>query len=380
MRGWDSEKVYFSGDLFYSALLRDIESARATIEFETYIFTIDKIGERVLEALARAAARGVSVRLLIDGVGSYTWTLADLETWRARKLLIRVFHPLPWQTHRTWIWEFLKQRWFSTSRSWMNRRNHRKVTILDGKVAYLGGMNICANHSTECSGLNAWRDTMVRVEGARGVRTLRQAFEMAWRMPRKKKFWRRLRRRAQKVAGFGLVRLNYSRRARLRFHRELFRRLVRAQKRIWITTPYFVPPPSIYRALRVAAWSGVDVRILVPAKNDVWFMKIVGRAYYGALQASGARIFEYEPSILHAKTTIIDDWVTVGSANYNHRSFLHDLEVEVRLVSPEATLTLERQFLADQHESREVLPWRWRRRMFWMRITERLMLRFRYWI
>ena len=379
MRRWDKEEVFFSGDAYYAALLYDIELARRSVRIEVYILQIDRVGKRLLAALERAVERGVRVRLLIDGVGSYAWTWEELEIMRTRGVTVRVYHPLPWQTHRAWFLALLSRRWFHTFQGWVNRRNHRKTILIDDNVAYVGGMNFCESQSVEFLGSAAWRDTMVRLEGG-GVYTLRQAFELAWQTARRHKFWRRIRRRVKKIAGFALVRLNYSRDARWRFERELLRRIERARRRIWIPTPYLVPPPRIFRALRVAAWMGADVRILVPEKCDVRFMKFVGETYYSGLISAGVRIFEYRPAILHAKTTLIDDWITVGSANFNHRSFLHDLEVEVRLTNPSAILALERQFLSDIHESREVLPWGWRRRMFIWRITERIMLRFRYWI
>src|SRR3989344_4699959 len=324
MQRWDKEQVYFSGDAYYAALLRDIEGAQRSVEIEAYTFNIDGVGKRILAALERAAKRGVRVRLLIDGVGSYAWSWDELEILRARGVALRVSHPMPWHPHRAWFLALLRRRWFHTFHGWVNRRNHRKTSLVDEHVAYAGGMNFCEYQSEEFRGQEAWRDTMVRVEGA-GVSSLRDAFEHAWQSTRQPRFWAgRMRQRVKRIRKFGLVRLNHSRDARLSFERELLRGIRRAKNRIWITTPYLVPPPRIFRALRVAAWMGVDVRILVPAKNDMWFMKIVGEAFYGGLIAAGVRIFEYRPAILHAKTTMLDDWVTVGSANFNHRSFLHD--------------------------------------------------------
>jgi cardiolipin synthase len=152
-----------------------------------------------------------------------------------------------------------------------------------------------------------------------------------------------------------------------------------ANRRIWITTPYFVPPPKMLHLLRKMAWSGVDVRLIVPKKSDIWFMTWVSRAFYFSMLRAGVRVFEYEPRVLHAKTMIVDDWFLVGSANFNHRSFLHDLEVEVRVAESSSRAVLVSQFEIDQAFSSEVLPTTWARRMFIPRIVGWFFTRFRYW-
>jgi cardiolipin synthase len=269
----------------------------------------------------------------------------------------------------------------------LNRRNHRKVAVIDNRIAFVGGMNICESHSEVYSGIQAWRDTMLELEGP-AILALLEAFESAWAAPIheifnikiKKNFLQQKEdRRRREIAWLNWVRRNHSRRLRAHARHYLLRRFVMANRRIWITTPYFVPPPKMLHLLRKMAWSGVDVRLIVPKKSDIWFMTWVSRAFYFSMLRAGVRVFEYEPRVLHAKTMIVDDWFLVGSANFNHRSFLHDLEVEVRVAESSSRAVLVSQFEIDQAFSSEVLPTTWARRMFIPRIVGWFFTRFRYW-
>jgi cardiolipin synthase len=151
-------------------------------------------------------------------------------------------------------------------------------------------------------------------------------------------------------------------------------RLVGAQRRIWIETAYFVPDGSLVRALRAAAEGGVDVRIVVPAVSDIFFIPWVTSAFHVGLLRAGVRIFEYTGSMMHAKTMLIDDWGLVGSSNLNHRSLFHDLEADVVLASEEASCSLEQQFERDCSGSREVALDTWHERSWIERALGRLLL------
>jgi cardiolipin synthase len=163
-------------------------------------------------------------------------------------------------------------------------------------------------------------------------------------------------------------------------YRELLRKIAASRERIWITNGYFLPRPGLLRRLRAAARRGVDVRILLPRTSDVFFMPWASAMYYRSLIRAGIRVFEYLPGVLHAKTLIVDDWMTVGSSNFDYRSFLHNLEVDVVLRSEVARAHLLRQFRKDLRVSREVVYADCARRPLWQQLLGRLCLRFQYWI
>ena len=373
-RGWDQLVVYHQGDPFFSSLVEAINSAKRSVDMEVYIFVLDIVGERVLAALKAARARGVRVRLAVDGIGSSTTGAALRERAAASQILFKIYHELPWE------------RWWRGARAGvgrkrvrdllrrLNTRNHRKMCIIDGTRAFVGSMNVAECHLASLVGDAAWRDTGVMIEGP-DVRVLVDTFEEVWAGT-----WRRLRRRLKRhhVHTSELIRLNVRRKQRRQNFVDLLVRVVGARQRVWITNAYFVPDGSIIRALSVAAQSGVDVRILVPRFSDVVFMPWVAAAFHFGLLKAGVRVFEYNRSILHAKTMLIDEWALVGSSNLNHRSLLHDLEADIVLDSESARLNLESQFITDCKNAAEITLDNWRARPFLERILGRILLGVRY--
>jgi cardiolipin synthase len=229
----------------------------------------------------------------------------------------------------------------------INRRDHRKLVLVDRWVTFTGSHNICDQQWRGRDDQLPWRDTSVRLEGG-PVMQLVDAFERAWQpVPGRElsQLGRPLRRDRRSSP---LIRLSTTIGHRRRHSRQLLARLREARNRIWITTAYFVPPPGLMRALRRAARRGVDVRILVPAQSDVVFMPWVAATFYRPLVNAGALVWEYSAARpLHAKSLIVDDWFTVGSTNLNHRSFIHDLELDVVLSRKESHAALERIFAQD---------------------------------
>lgn len=367
---WKKEEVFHDGDSFFERLCQELSQARETVEFESYIFENDELGRRIVESLADAARRGVRVRVLIDGVGAPwfkpTFSFA-LQNAGAR---VKVYHPIPWLVPSRRTLKLFQKA---------NRRNHRKVCIIDHQAAYVGGMNISAWHLKSVHPQNAWRDSGARVEGADVVELI-HAFDTAWGKKRRRGWWKWYRRMRKQRQGQELVQLNNTLIRRKRYYRELLRRVFEAERRIWITSAYFVPMGSLIRGLRYAAMRGVDVRLLLPGKSDIFFMRWAGAAYYHFLLKAGVRVYEYLPAVLHAKTMLIDDWAKVGSSNLNHRSLIHDLEVDVVLTSPESRRSLEEQFLKDLAQSGEITHQRWARRPWYARLASRAVLLMRYWI
>ncbi len=373
------ETIFTNGSEYFHHLIADIHQAKHSIDLETYIFNNDIIGRRVIEALIKAAERGVIIRVLVDGCGTPQWgaTMAPhLENAGAKS---KVFHPFPWQV---WNWSrsvvklpslvkgiylFLK----------VNSRNHRKVCIIDNKIAYTGSLNIDKSHLTYNEGGDDWRDTGIRLLNA-NLKDLTAAFNSAWTHQTIKE---RIRNIFSDVKANPAVRLNYNRHRRRILYKNLLRRIDHCKQRVWITNAYFVPDNFLLKRLKDAAIRGIDVRILLPRKSDHFIMPWASSTFYANLLKSGIRIFEYLPSVLHAKTLIIDNWMLIGSSNLNQRSLLHDLEADVHVEQNESKQILADQFLSDLNQTAEIsLKNWWHKRPWYQRFFGRLFLYMKYWV
>lgn len=356
---WKSEKLYFDGDSYFESLLCAIEQAKRSIELESYTFELDPVGASVLDALVRASRRGVAVRLMVDGFGSLRTVDAIRQRLRGSRVRFHVYHPVrgPGRAHLA--------DWLAR----LNRRNHRKVCIVDSSCAWAGSFNVSKVHCAKGGGQIPWRDTGVQVEG-REVRFLRRAFERAWDR----------RRRRPRPGGSALLRLNHRRHERRANFEEFVRRIAGARKRVWLTTPYFVPSRKLVQALVLASVAGADVRLLIPDHSDVPGMPSVAAAFFERLLPAGVSVHLYRPAILHAKISIIDDWASVGSSNLNHRSLLHDLEADVVLCRPSSLHALERSFAIDLKHSARIDPKRAGGHSALERSIGYLGLRLRYWL
>lgn len=375
LKRWKFVTVFHDGDAFFDALEEEIHGATHSVLLESYIFANDTVGRRILKALAQAARRGVAVRVIIDGLGSSSWKEAIRAQALEAGILLKVFHELPWYNwwRRT---EPRRSRRHTMTQLFqrLNTRNHRKVCVIDHKRAFVGSMNIIDYHLRSLVGMAGWRDTGVLVQGAE-VSILVDSFNDLWRKKRN-----RLGRRRGKDTdpAQDLIRLNVRHSQRRENYLDLLVRIVGSQRRVWIENAYFVPDGSLLRVLRVAAESGVDVRIVVPAFSDVVFIPWVASAFHLGLLKAGVRVFEYTKTVLHAKTMLIDDWGLVGSSNLNHRSLLHDLEVDAVIAEPSACETLQDQFEIDCRDSIEVTLENWRKRPWIERIIGRLLLAIRH--
>lgn len=367
------EKIYTDAQTYFTELIEDIRLARHSVDMEVYIFERDQVGQQVLRALCDAASRGVAVRLLVDGIGSPRDIGGALMQLHEAGGEGRIFHPLPW---RFWHWALAATRVSPPAKFWyllglMNRRNHRKTTVIDGETVWLGSFNISLNHLPDKDGGRGWHDVAVRMNTV-NADELKQAFDMAWHPP-------------AKIGGTpatisGQFRLNYTRHLRRMHYKGMLRHLGQAHHRIWITNAYFLPEAKLMRALRIAARRGVDVRMLLPARSDVFFMPWASARFYVHLLNDGVRIFEYEAGVLHAKTLVMDHWVTVGSSNLNQRSLHHDLEVDAVLYEKQAVQKIERLFLHNQMSAQEIVKGAPIHHRWWQRLFGRLALLLRYWM
>ncbi|MFT3741970.1 MAG: phospholipase D-like domain-containing protein [Gammaproteobacteria bacterium] len=372
------ERVFLKGDDYFSQLLVDIASAQHTIFFEAYIFEADALGEKIADALSQAARRGVKVQVLVDGVGSPHWGNALTQQLESHGVETRVFHPFPWQLAH---WQRMQMKVSFLFRmgylfAQINSRNHRKTCLIDEQIVYVGSANIHHHHLSLAQGGAGWRDTVVRLVGV-PVDDLIFAQMTAWNHVSIPEHLYKLFGRPNVNA---VIRLNYSRHRRRIFYKNLLRRLAKCRHRVWITNAYFVPDNRLLKNLRDLAQTGVDVRIILPHKSDILMMPWASAIFYQSLLKAGVRIFEYTPAMLHAKSLIIDHWFLVGSSNLNHRSLLHDLEVDASLKSRQAKQMLMEQFLHDMKNSVEITLESWNRRPWYQKWLGHVLLYLKYWI
>lgn len=344
---WQQERLWLSGDAYFDDLLAHLHSARISIDLETYIFRLDSLGQRLLTALCNAAGRGVGVRLLIDGIGSYRDAAAIGDALRSAGGEMRVYHPLPWQWS---LFQLARQKhnWLlgSLYYGWaINRRDHRKLAIVDGRHLWSGSLNISADHLSPARGGAHWIDFGVRVAGP-GVDDLTDNFERHWQA-------RKIR---SKRAQMGYFLTNFSAAQRRRKERQLRKIIATATDRVWLCNAYFAPSHSLLRALARAARRGLDVRLMVGGLSDIRLFPYLSSHYYRSLLQRGIRLFEVRHRVLHAKAALIDQTVIVGSTNLNSRSRLHDLELDLLLHQPDSVAQMQAAMRELQQLACELTP------------------------
>jgi len=288
-------ELFTEGDALYAAMLASIRGAQRVVRMESYLFAADEIGWAFAHALAERAQAGVAVRLHLDAAGALGSSSASLERFlRERGVRVKWFHRWTWRRPLRY-----------------NRRNHRKLLVVDDRIIYVGGFNIHRENSRRLYGHARWRDTHAAVSGALVLDAI-GIFDAFWRGHRR---WIPTPR-----AGANLV-SNHSYRCRHRIRCVYSEAFAGARERIYLTTPYFVPDLLMQQRLMQAARRGVDVRLLVPARSDVPLTRWAAQAFYAAMIASGVRVHEYRPRMLHAKTLVIDGcWAALGTANFDYRS------------------------------------------------------------
>ena len=309
----ESFNVYFEGDDLYDDMLSAIAAAKSSIRLETYIFVLDEVGELFTQALAERAANGVDVRIHLDAVGSSSWFSSDLRRYCHKHLIkLRWFH--------RWNWRHpLKY----------NFRDHRKLLIVDNKIAFMGGFNIHKQSSKKYFGDNRWRDTHIQFQGQLAS-IAGKSFDLFWQ-------GKLSLLQNQQYQGSQLFN-NHTHICSHALRCEYTSLFKLAKETIYITTPYFVPDDTMMRLLVDAVERGVAVKLLLPRKTDVYITRFVSQTLYSSLISRGVEIYEYLPRVLHAKTVVIDNyWSLVGTANFDYRSLF--VNYEVVMVSANSTLS-----------------------------------------
>ncbi|MES3036796.1 MAG: phosphatidylserine/phosphatidylglycerophosphate/cardiolipin synthase family protein [Bdellovibrionota bacterium] len=380
---WDSVNFFHEGDEYFASVISDVRRAKNSIHLETYIFDRSVLAQSLFDEFGAAVLRGVSVRMVVDGFGSLGALDFISRECEKKNISLRIYKPL----FRSWGWFF---RFWTPNISRLgsviknlHRRNHRKVILIDSEIAYVGSYNISVVHSRKYFKDSVWRDTGVRLTGSE-IEVLQTSFREVWSaadqsfiQPLKKLPSRIIDRYLRYKPQASLFRINFQPLHRRWLYRDLLQRIRRSEHHVRIVTAYFLPRRSLLRALQKATDRGVKVEIVLPYLTDVPLVKWAAKALIDQLVAHGVKVFEYQNRVLHAKYTIIDQWASVGSLNYNHRSFLHDLEVEAVFENEKDVANLANQFALDTENS--VVWYDKNHRPSWMlRQLYRLAFRLRY--
>jgi len=339
-----------TGGDFFGELFAAIHQAERSVYLEFYIVRADRTGKNLAGLLEKAVERGVEVCLLYDYMGSFDTPAAYFRELESRGVHCTAFNPPP----------------FRNGISWFDKRDHRKIAVIDSRVAFAGGLNIGDEYAGAGKSLY-WRDLGVRIEGA-AVNELSRLFCENWQSEASSFPLSHCAADLDAVVGKDDVAIvsggPHHNRSRIR---AAFRMAISgAQKSIRIETPYFVPGPTIMRSLLRAVRRGVDVKLILPAKSDIPLVKIVNRISYATLIKGGIEIFEREGTILHGKVMLIDGrWSVIGSANLDQRSFHRNFEVNVIVSSSDfgrqvaemfsEDLALSRRISLEEHENRGVM-------------------------
>jgi cardiolipin synthase len=352
------------GKEVYPAMLKAVSGARKSVNLETYMFASDRTGRAFGAALAERARAGVEVRLIYDSVGSLDLDATFLQWMRNQGVQTLEYRPVvPWRQH----WG-------------LSRRDHRKILVVDGQIAFTGGLNITDDHADPSEGGTGWHDTHVRIEGPAAYE-LERLFRSTWY--RETGRWFDSGADLHHAPGSSLVRVvaNHEFLHRHRIHRAYLHAIHRARERICIANAYFIPDHGIRSALYRARRRGVDVRVLVPSISDVPAAAYASRRLFHMHLHAGLRLFAWPGPMMHAKIAVVDGiWGVVGSYNMDHRSMLHNLEANIHVVDRDFSSRLEVSLLRDMEHSREITHDRWVLRPYSERVFEECFHWLRYWL
>ena len=371
-------ELLIDGPATFDAMLADIAQAREHIFLQTYTFEGEDVGRRIADALLERAAQGVEVRLLYDAVGSLLTPASFFRELVEGGVRVCESNPItPWR-RATGIFS-------------LNHRDHRKLLVIDEKVAFTGGINVSAVYSSGSRGFTSsaskqkdtgWRDTHIRVRGP-AVTEFTCLFQESWARQRGAGEVKAPQNPPPPPVGDRLVTVIgcVPNEDSGRFYRALLGAMNGANATIHITVAYFVPDPQAVELLAAAARRGVEVILVLPGFTDSHLAFHAGHSHYCALLEAGVRIFEFHDCLLHAKTVVIDGvWSTVGSSNFDWRSFFHNDELNAIILGREFASQMERQFAEDLERAHEVTLEEWQKRSLGCRVMERFGRLWEYWL
>lgn len=360
-RGGNRFQLLIDGEQFFPRMTAAIDAARGQVELELYLAEAGSCASHLVDCLCRAAQRGVQVRCLFDAFGSQRFGARLSGQLRRAGVQLRLYNPISWRRGVRNLY-----------------RDHRKLLLVDQALAWVGGAGATDDFWLPEQAASRWHELMVEMAGP-VVADWQILFEREWEACVEAHDWRPYIRPlahlpARPLPGEGLGRVAY---ADSRQHRDILRSLLRtlghARGRIWLATPYFLPSWRVRKALRKAAQRGVDVRLLLSGRlTDHGPVRFAGHRYYPRLLKSGVRIFEYQPRFLHLKAVLVDDWVSIGSCNFDHWTLRFNLEANLEALDPGLTAALAASLESGYALSREITLDDWFARPLAMRISQRL--------
>jgi cardiolipin synthase len=366
------------GPATYQAMFAAIRQAKDHINLETYIFEDDDIGKQFAGLLLERQAAGVQVNLIYDSVGCLNTPKEFFERLRAGGIQVLEFNPINPLAGN-------KKQWL------LNIRDHRKLLVVDGRIAFIGGINISASYSSSPSiksarkkgeNLVGWRDTHLQIEGP-VVAEFQKLFMDTWSKQKgrplaEKNYFPKLEKQGDEI-----VRAIGSAFAdpHSLIYLTLLSAIDNAEQQVHIANAYFVPDPQLLKALTDAAQRGVEVKLILPSYTDSWVVFNAGRLHYSRLLRAGVKIYERRGAVMHSKTASIDGvWSTIGSTNLDWRSFLHNDEINAAILGRDFARQMDAMFAKDLAESDAIDPDRWEHRPLLFRLKEWAARLVEYWL
>lgn len=354
--------LLIDGPEFFPRMLQAIAEAHDHIDLELYLVEAGSCAETIVQALEQAAEREVRVRCLFDSYGSLAFTLSLRRRLIDAGVELRFYNPIGWRKGLNNLY-----------------RDHRKLLLVDQRVAIVGGTGVTDEFWQPIDNTCDWHEVMVEIKGPL-VLDWQMLFDRQWRANISRKAWKpathfglqRLPQVPVELTGMGRVAY-----ADAHQHRDILQSLVRAinsaKGRIWLATPYFLPTWRVRRSLRRAASRGVDIRLLLTGpRTDHPSVRYAGHRYYPRLLKAGVQIFEYQPCFLHLKMVLIDDWVSIGSCNFDHWNLHFNLEANLEALDASLTRAVAASFEADFAQSQIISLKVWQSRPLWRRVKQRI--------
>lgn len=366
------------GPATYKAMFAAIRNAKDHINLETYIFEDGEVGKEFADLLLAKQAQGVQINIIYDSVGSLKTPQSFFDRLKAAGIRVLEFNPVNPLKNQ-------KKEWS------LNNRDHRKLLIVDGQMAFLGGINISEAYSSGSSSPSlksdtgpetGWRDTHLQIQGP-VVADFQKLYMDTWTRQKgpalnDRKYFPTLSKQGDEIVrAIGST----AEASSSQIYLTLLSAIEHAERSVYMTNAYFVPDPQLLTVLKNAAKRGVDVQFILPSKTDSWVVFHAGRSHYSDLLDAGVSIYERQGAILHSKTATIDGvWSTIGSTNLDWRSFLHNDELNAVVLGQDFAQQMEAMFAKDRAASKRIDPKQWKGRSMLLRIQEWLARLPEYWL
>ncbi len=348
-------KILLNGEETFREIKRKLKEAKSFIHLEYYIFRYDRLGQEIIDILMDKVQAGVEVRLIYDAFGSLSLSQSEIKKIEESGIKIQPFLPI-------------KTGWFHQK---FNFRNHRKIIVIDGKVGFVGGLNVGVEYLGENDEFGFWCDTHVMLEGE-AVQMLHAVFLLDWKFVCGERLFADERyTKPVSTVGDGQVQVVATGPETGDMGDHFYAMISCATESILIATPYFIPDQAIRTALRVAARKGIRVRLMVPETNDSFLTQYATQSYFPELLRAGIEVYSYQKGFLHKKIMIVDgDLASIGTANLDMRSFHLNFEVNLFLIGTESILDLVSGYEEDLKECRRIHPVEFKKRSISVRWKE----------